>query len=286
MNIFLKYGDFSMKTDKQSMFVRIGSLKMITKKFLVKTVSLVLAAALCAVSVTGCGSKSKSPGATMYKGSSRAETYDINGDTTAYSDIANYTLPESGEEIVVMTIKDRGTVKIKLFPDLMPRACANFAGLAVQGYYDGLSFHRVIADFMIQGGDPEGTGRGGESVWGGRFDGGTSDYLYHVKGALAYANSGATIYDGSQFYIVVGQVFTDDEVFDKYKNSDFNYTEKAKSAYFEDGGTPWLDGDYTVFGQVFEGLEIIEDVCNNTAVDSSDKPLDDVIIEKIELVTY
>ena len=259
---------------------------MTTRKFLVRTAAFVTAAVIASVSFTGCGKSVKSPGATMYKGSSRAETYDINGDSTGYTDMANYTLPESGDEIVVMTIKDKGTVKIKLFPDLMPRACANFVGLAVQGYYDGLTFHRVIADFMIQGGDPEGTGRGGESVWGGRFDGGTTDYLYHVKGALAYANSGATIYDGSQFYIVVGQKFTDNEVFDKYKNASFSYTENARNAYADNGGTPWLDGDYTVFGQVFEGIEIIEDVCSNTVVDSSDKPLDDVIIEKVEVVTY
>lgn len=257
---------------------------MMFKKWFRRTAAFILSAAMCLAAFTGCGQRT--PGSTMYKGSSRSDTYDMIGkNKDGISDMANYTLPEKGEEIVVMTIKDKGTVKIKLFPDLLPRACANFVGLACNGYYDGLSFHRVISDFMIQGGDPEGTGMGGECIWGLRFDGGTSEYLYHVKGALAYANSGSTSTDGSQFYVVVGQKFSED-LFEKYKNPSFEYTDAARQAYLDEGGAPWLDGDYTVFGQVFEGIEIIEDVCNNTVVDSTDKPVDDVIIEKIEIVTY
>ena len=257
---------------------------MTMKKFPVKAAAVILATALFAASIGGCGKKS--PGYTLYSGSSKAETYDINGSNAEYTDIANYTEPEKGEEIVVMTIKDRGTVKFKLFPDLLPRACANFVGHVVNEDYNGLTFHRVISDFMIQGGDPHGNGQGGESIWGGRFDGGTSGYLCNVKGALAYANSGSTSTDGSQFYIVVGQKFTDETVFEKYKGQDFNYTEKARSAYFTEGGAPWLDGGYTVFGQVIEGMDIVEDICSTTVVDSNDKPLDDVIIEKVEIAEY
>ena len=172
---------------------------MILKKILKRTALCIICAALGLAALTGCGQKE--PGETMYKGSSNANSYDMIGkNKSGFTDMANYTLPAEGEEIVAMTIKDKGTVKIKLFPDLLPKACANFVGLAAQGYYDGLSFHRVIADFMIQGGDPEGTGRGGTSVWGQAFDGGASEYLYHVKGALAYANSGSTSTDGSQFF--------------------------------------------------------------------------------------
>ncbi len=204
-------------------------------------------------------------------------------DSSSYTDIANYKAPVSGEQIIQMTIKDKGTVKIKLFPDLMPKACANFIGLAQSGYYDGLTFHRILADFMIQGGDPLGTGTGGESVWGGQFDGGASKYLYHVNGALAYANSGATSTDGSQFYIVVGTKFTED-LLKKYSKVD--YSDTVKKAYAENGGTPWLDGGYTVFGQVFEGMEIVTDICNNTKVDAQGKADNDVIIEKVEVVEY
>lgn len=247
-----------------------------------KTVAFVLCVAMTAVAFAGCGKKDeKEP---IYKQGSKEADYEVClDDNSGYTDMANYTEPEKGEEIVVMTIKDKGTVKIQLFPELLPKACANFVGLVSQGYYDGLTFHRVIADFMIQGGDPLGNGTGGESIWGLRFDGGTSKYLYHVKGALAYANSGATSTDGSQFYIVVGQQFPD-EVLDNYAAA--GLTETARKAYVEEGGTPWLDGDYTVFGQVFEGMDIVEDICNNTTVDSADKPVDDVIIEKIEMAVY
>lgn len=251
-------------------------------KILKRTLSCILCAAMSVTLLAGCGEKE--PGSTMYKKGSKAVDYDVCLDSrSGYSDMVNYTKPEKGEEIVILTIKDRGSVKIKLFPELLPMACANFVGLATSGYYENLSFHRVISDFMIQGGDPFGNGRGGESVWGLNFDGGTSEYLYHVKGALAYANSGSTMTDGSQFYIVVGQKFPED-VLDKYAKRPL--TETARKAYINDGGAPWLDGDYTVFGQVFEGMDLIEDICNNTVVDSSDKPVDDVLIEKVEVITY
>jgi cyclophilin family peptidyl-prolyl cis-trans isomerase len=235
---------------------------------------------------SGCGEKEPAvPGASMYKSGSVAEDYEIClDDESGYTDMVNYTAPKAGEEIIEMIIKGKGTVKMKLFPELMPRACANFVGLVSEGYYDGLTFHRIISDFMIQGGDPEGTGRGGQCVWGLRFDGGASKYLYHVKGALAYANSGATATDGSQFYIVVGQKFPED-VLDDYATG--NLTDSVRKAYVEEGGAPWLDGGYTVFGQVFEGMEIVEDVCNNTTVDSAGMPVGDpVIIEKAQIVTY
>ncbi len=220
----------------------------------------------------------------IYKEGSSIEDYPICLDeTSGYTDMVNYTLPEKGEEIVVMTIKDKGTIKIKLFPELLPRACANFVALAKQGYYDGLIFHRIIADFMIQGGDPLGTGYGGECIWGTKFDGGYSKYLCHVAGALAYANSGSTATNGSQFYITVGQKFPA-EATPMY--SAFDYTDTALKAYEEDGGYPPLDGGYTVFGQVFEGLDLVVDICNNTVTSGSDRPVEDVIIEKVEVVQY
>ena len=221
------------------------------------------------------------------------EAYDTGAvvldESSGYTDMMNYTMPKFGEEIVEMVIKDKGTIRIKLFPELLPKACENFTSLVSQGYYNGLTFHRVISDFMIQGGDPSGKGTGGESVWGGYFDGGYSKYLYHVKGALAYANSGQrTSNDGSQFYIVVGEQYNiEDFMESSLNNHKINYTDNACKAYEENGGTPWLDGYYTVFGQVFEGLDIVTDICNNTATDpKNDKPLDPVIIEKASVVKY
>ena len=100
-----------------------------------------------------------------------------------------------------------------------PGTCENFLTHAKDGYYDGLPFHRVIEDFMIQGGDPKGDGTGGESIWGGKFDGGVDDSLIHVRGAVAYANSGGTDTDGSQFYIVTGGAVSMDTLIRKNKKN-------------------------------------------------------------------
>lgn len=249
-----------------------------------KLITGVLCVALSVSMFASCSGKTDNKNASIYDSAKSESDYQqCLDDKSGYSGMMNYTKPKNGEEIVVLTIKDHGEVKIKLFPELLPKACANFVGLVKSNYYDGLTFHRVIKDFMIQGGDPTGTGRGGASIWGGQFDGGTSKYLYHVKGALAYANSGSTATDASQFYITVGDVFTED-LLQQYGVT--NLPDDVSQAYTKDGGTPWLDGGYTVFGQVFEGLDIVSDVCNNTETDSNDKPAQDLVIEKAEVVTY
>ena len=122
-----------------------------------------------------------------------------------------FEAPKSGEKIAVMHTT-MGDIKIKFFPDEAPKAVENFLTHAENGYYDGIIFHRVIDGFMVQGGDPMGTGIGGESAWGGQFDGGTDPHLVHVSGALAYANSGSTATDGSQFYVVTGTKYTDEQL--------------------------------------------------------------------------
>ncbi len=204
---------------------------------------------------------------------------DYSYDDPTKQDIANYTAPAEGETIVNMKIKDFGDVKIKFFPEYAPEGVENFITHAKDGYYNGLTFHRVIKDFMIQGGDPEGTGRGGESIWGGQFDGGTYFNLIHVPGALAYANSQGTSTDGSQFYIVTGQECSSDFL------SNYSLTDAAKEAYSTYGGAPWLDGNYTVFGQVIDGLDVIFKVQNVTTDDSS-KPIEDVIVESMTVEEY
>lgn len=197
----------------------------------------------------------------------------------------NFNQPAKDEEVIVMNIKDRGTVKIKLFPEQAPEGVENFIGLAKQGYYDGLTFHRVINEFMIQGGDPNGNGTGGESIWGGKFDGKTSKELSHFSGAIAYANSGATSTNGSQFYIVTGQVYESATLDTLVEQYGLSYTDKTKEYYTTIGGTPFLDGGYTVFGQVFDGLDVIYDI-QTTETDSSDKPVEDVIIESVTVEKY
>ena len=198
--------------------------------------------------------------------------------------VMNYTAPAEGEEIICMEIQDYGTVKIKLFDDLMPEACENFRTLAEQGYYDGLIFHRVIADFMIQGGDPLGNGTGGESCWGGKFDGGVTSHLIHLPGALAYANSKGPATDGSQYYIVTGDTVTD-EALNYYEGMGYTFTDEAKQLYKQYGGTPHLDGGYSVFGQVIEGLDIIYDI-SYVETNDKDKPLTDVVVKSVTIEPY
>ena len=239
---------------------------------------------------TSCGKEAKESGSTTANtsdSSSSSETTETSTEklTAENVDIANFTAPQKGDTIISMKIKDYGTVKFRLFPEYAEKGVENFVELAKKGYYDGLKFHRVINEFMIQGGDPEGTGMGGESVWGGKFDGGTDPHLIHVAGALAYANSGGTATDGSQFYIVTGTVPTEQN-FDDFAAGGYAFSDNAKALYTKVGGAPWLDGNYTVFGQVIDGLDIIFKI-QNVAVDAqSSMPYKDVIMESVTVEEY
>lgn len=209
--------------------------------------------------------------------------------------ILNYTAPAEGEEIVVISIRNMGDIKIKLFPELLPDACENFTTLAKEGYYDELIFHRVIEGFMIQGGDPKGDGTGGESCWGGKFEGGTSEQLIHLPGALCYANSGSTSTNGSQFYIVTGSEMTQEDL-DYYESDmfaeamslsyDIYFPKEAEELYKEHGGAPHLDGGYTVFGQVIDGLDIVYAISQVDVVANSSKPKEAVYIDSITVESY
>jgi peptidyl-prolyl cis-trans isomerase B (cyclophilin B) len=127
----------------------------------------------------------------------------------------------------------RGPVQVELYPDKAPLTVANFVNLAKRGFYDGLSFHRVIPDFMVQGGCPEGSGRGGPGY---RFEDETSNGVAHERGVLSMANAGPNT-NGSQFFI----------------------THVA---------TPWLDGKHTVFGKVVSGLDVVDAVKQGDTIDS------------------
>lgn len=121
-------------------------------------------------------------------------------------------LPEIGEKIVVFETT-KGNIYMRLFPESAPITVTNFVGLVEAGYYDGITFHRVINDFMIQGGDPEGTGMGGESVWGGKFEDEFNANLLNIRGSLSMANSG-TATNGSQFFINQGKSSTNKSYYD------------------------------------------------------------------------
>ena len=200
--------------------------------------------------------------------------------------ILNYTAPAQGDEVVRISVRDYGDIVVRLFPELLPEACENFTELAKSGYYDELIFHRVIENFMIQGGDPKGDGTGGESFWGGKFDGGYSEQLIHLPGALAYANSAGTSTDGSQFYIVTGDTVTAENLGAVSEQGGTYFTAEAKELYQQYGGTPWLDGgNYTVFGQVIDGLDVVFEI-SHVATDGNDKPKKAVYIDSVTVEQY
>jgi peptidyl-prolyl cis-trans isomerase B (cyclophilin B) len=187
----------------------------------------------------------------LLEGSPEATNINENTDMSKFDQTA---MPEKGDKIIVMDTT-KGTIKIRLFPEFAPKTVENFIGLAEKGYYNGIIFHRVIPDFMIQGGDPEGTGRGGVSLWGGKFNDEFNPNLKNLRGALSMANSGPNT-NGSQFFIVQKQ-----------------------------GGTSWLDGKHTVFGQVFEGMDVVDAIATAER-DAFDKPLTDIKMESVAVETY
>ena len=148
--------------------------------------------------------------------------------------------PQKGDEIAVFHIENYGDITVRLFKNAAPKAVENFVTHAKEGYYDGVIFHRVINDFMIQGGDPTGTGTGGESIWGSEFEDEIVDNILPIRGALCMANRGADT-NGSQFFIVQAKASNLDTV-----NSD-SLTDEQKKMFEEYGGTTHLVGGYTVF---------------------------------------
>ena len=182
---------------------------------------------------------------------------------------------QQGPTAVLKT--NQGEIKIQLFPEQAPMTVENFIRLAQKGYYDGTIFHRVISDFMIQGGDPEGNGTGGESIWGHPFEDELSRVLFNIRGALSMANSGPNT-NGSQFFIV------------QNKNMPKRYIKQMEPAgypkeiihAYKQGGTPWLDGRHTVFGQVITGMDVVDKIAKSKK-DKMDKPLEDITIESIQV---
>lgn len=187
--------------------------------------------------------------------------------------------PAAGDTVAVMET-NHGTVKILLLPEYAPKAVENFSRHATDGYYDGLIFHRVINDFMIQGGDPTGTGCGGESVFGRSFEDEFHPEAHNLRGALCMANSGPNT-NGSQFFIVQAKSVPA-QMLAQMKEMPESFPEEIVNAYADMGGTPWLDFRHTVFGQVFEGMDIVDEIAA-VAVGANDKPVEPVTINGIKI---
>ena len=178
------------------------------------------------------------------------------------------------------TIKtNHGDMRIKLFPEHAPKTVANFIALSKDGYYDGVIFHRIIKDFMIQGGDPTGTGMGGESIYGESFEDEFSEELYNVRGALSMANAGPNT-NGSQFFIVQNQHLP----YSKKEIARGGWPEPIAEIYAEQGGTPHLDRRHTVFGQLADeaSYEVLDAIAG-VETGAMDKPVEDVVIQTIEI---
>jgi len=151
-------------------------------------------------------------------------------------------------DTTVVLETNKGNIEIKLMPDVAPKACENFTKLVEKGYYNGIVFHRVIKSFMIQGGDPTGTGMGGASVWGKPFeDEVTPSVKFDKPGLLAMANAGPGT-NGSQFFITTA-------------------------------ATPWLNMKHTIFGEVASGYDVVEAI-ENAETNSADKPVEEIKIIK------
>ncbi len=183
------------------------------------------------------------------------------------------TVPEDAIDVTMQT--SMGDIQLRLFPSEAPKAVENFVTLAKEGYYDGLLFHRVIPDFMIQAGDPSGDGTGGESIWGEGFETEFNGRLYHFYGAISMANTGAENSNGSQFFIV-----DSDSVAQDYIDAAKDWPRDALDIYEEVGGALHLDGNHPVFGYVTEGMDVVEAI-SEVEIDANDKPVEDVLIETI-----
>ena len=194
-------------------------------------------------------------------------------------------LPVKGDLVAIMHTT-MGDISIRLFPEFTPKTVENFTTHAKNGYYDGIVFHRVIKDFMIQGGDPTATGYGGESIWGHSFKDEFCYELHNLRGALSMANAGPGT-NGSQFFIVqadqVHPALLQQMKEDPRRSEAF--PPETVAGYEQVGGTPHLDFRHTVFGQVYAGMEVVDAIAG-VATNPNDKPLEDVVILGIDVKDY
>ena len=173
----------------------------------------------------------------------------LNNVNSNTSDKVTYFMIDSTTVSIIKT--NMGTIEIELFAEQTPKTVENFVGLSEKGYYNGVIFHRVIKNFMIQGGDPTGTGRGGGSFRGGKFeDECVSDLKHDTPGMLSMANAGPNT-NGSQFFITLV-------------------------------ATPWLDGKHTVFGKVINGMDVVNEI-GKVKTGAGDKPVNDVVMEEVTI---
>ena len=188
-------------------------------------------------------------------------------------------LNEVNENNPLVTVHTNlGDFTLELFPEVAPKTVENFVTHAKNGYYNGVIFHRVIEDFMIQGGDPTGTGMGGESIYGRTFEDEFSREAFNLYGTLSMANAGPNT-NGSQFFIVTAKQGPA-QMLKQLK--DGGWPEEIVEEYAKVGGTPWLDHRHTVFGRVVEGMDVVLKI-EGVERNAQDRPLEDVVIESMDV---
>ncbi len=240
-----------------------------------KSIRVMLALALAVVLLVGCGKP--------------AETDPPEGqpDTPTTPDTpATYpqlSAPQEGDTIVVIETSE-GAIKAVLYPEFAPLAVQNLIDHANNGYYQDMLFHRVVDGFVVQTGDPTGTGRGGDSASGEPFANETSPTLHHFTGALGMANAGADL-NKSQFYIVSGTTVSTDMLNQMKAITDGSFPAEVIEGYKTMGGQPALDYRYTVFGQVYEGMDVVAKI-NKVKVDTDSRPTSDVKLISVTVGTY
>lgn len=245
------------------------------------------------VLLTGCT-------ATENVGGNHAATSTVSGTTSADSTGQRtnsplgfqFDMPQTGEQIVVINTS-MGVIKARLFPNDAPQTVANFEGLVGEKYYDGSIFHRVINDFMIQGGKPA---SGAEKSFSGQpLPLEVNDNLRNFRGSLAMARTSDPNSAESEFFINQNPTVTAD-TFTQYGASGYqvsNLSDAVKTMYEQHGGNPFLDDDcaapgsrgYAVFGQVFDGMDVVDKIAS-ASVDSNDQPLTAITMTSVTLETY
>ncbi len=256
----------------------------------IKFLSICLVCALL-FTLTGCANKKESSSDKITTRNTTSKTTNQTKkeselDSVDFKAAADHQMskPEDGETIAIMHVKNFGDIKFKFFEDVAPKAVENFLTHSKNGYYNGVTFHRIINEFMIQGGDPTATGAGGESIWGDNFQA-EVDYKYvPYRGSLCMASSSLGI--GSQFFITQANYFED--MVKVLENS--GYPNGLIEQYKNYGGYLSLYMQYTVFGQVFEGMDVVDKIAAvETELSSSNeksKPIEEVVIESIDVTTY
>lgn len=238
-----------------------------------KIVSLIISVTLCALLLVGCGDSSGQPKKKEVKR------------TAVESSELQLCAPQEGDPIAIFDTT-LGEIRAVLYPNYAPMAVANFTGLAKSGYYNGVSFHRVVYGFVVQGGDGTGKGTGGASIWNNNpYPLELTDKLHHYSGALCAARSEEdTVSSLSQFYFVQSLPNKlEKELADQLTAAGID--QQVIDTYNSAGGLPYLDYTDTVFGQIYEGLDVVDTIAL-CETDENERPLEDIIINSVTISTY